>query len=1017
MYLNCKTNLSFRYGTFSTQELVNEASSHGVTALAITNINNTCDLWDFVDFCAKAGIRPIAGTEIRNDNVFQYILLAQNNEGICEINKFLSVHLYEKKPFPPKPAHLENVIIVYPFARYPPEELAAHEYIGIQTTEINKLFSVNVNAHTDKYVIRHPVTFKDPEMYIIHRLLRAVDRNILLSKQLRSDIAEKHEFFSPPSFLLEKFKQYSVIVTNTLQLMSKCTIDVELGSDKTRKVYSSSKGDDKILLEKFALDGLRNRYGIKNKAALERIRKELKIINDQEFNAYFLITCDIIRYARNRQFYFVGRGSGANSIVAYCLGITDVDPLELDLYFERFMNPQRKVPPDFDIDFSWRDRDEIIDYIFKRYGRDHVCLLGSYSTFQNRAILRELGKVFGLPKEEIDALENSSLKEDPIQRKIHYYASKLKDFPNHLSIHAGGMLISDKPIYQYTATEFPPKGFCTSQIDMHIAEKVGLYKLDILSQRGLGHIRETIELVKQNRNEIIDITQVEKFKKDKEIATKIRNADTIGCFYIESPAMRQLLQKLECDNYLTLVAASSIIRPGVAQSGMMKQYIHRYHHPDDFTYLHPKMKELLEETYGVMVYQEDVIKVAHHFAGLDMAEADVLRRAMSGKYRGREEFEKIRRNFFNNCRERGYSDSLSYEVWRQIESFGGYSFSKAHSESFAVESYQSLFLKTYYPLEFMVAVINNFGGFYNRELYFQELKKTGAVIHAPCVNNSSYTTSVSGINVHMGFIHLKDLEEGLATKIIDNRHAEGPYLSLHNLIERLQPAIAQLNILIRSGAFRFTGKNKKELLWEANFLQKKQPKHAGGKQLFVSPPVKFILPALIHNPLDDALDEIELLDFPLCNVFEIVDDDPHKYLPATDLKNHLGLEIKMLGYLVTTKTVHTIKNKLMYFGTFTDVNGDWLDTVHFPDSYQRYPLSGKGFYQMNGKVVEDFGVYALEVTYCKKTGIKDRKAMPNIIVSSARDPLFVPPVLPPAISMKSNPARSKPARPGTQIAH
>src|SRR6195952_2882029 len=222
--------------------------------------------------------------------------------------------------------------------------------------------------------------------------------------------------------------------------------------------------------------------------------------------------------------------------------------------------------------------------------------------------------------------------------------------------------------------------------------------------------------------------------------------------------MRQLLKKLRCDDYITLVAASSIIRPGVSQSGMMKQYIYRFHHPDTFEYLHPKMKELLEETYGVMVYQEDVIKVAHHFAGLDMGEADILRRAMSGKYRSKDEFFAIRAKFFKNCKEYGYADEVTAEVWRQIESFGGYSFSKAHSASFAVESYQSLFLKTYYPMEFMVAVINNFGGFYGTEVYFHELKRTGAAVSPPCVNEGHYYTSISGSEVIVGLIHVQGME-------------------------------------------------------------------------------------------------------------------------------------------------------------------------------------------------------------------------------------------------------------------
>lgn len=570
--------------------------------MAITNINNTCDVWDFVDHCSERGIKPVAGAEIRNGSTFLYLLLARNNEGYFEINKFLSHHRQQALDFPERFPACENVFVVYPFGGFTPAQLNDNEFIGVQITEVNKLFNLNSQLHPSKFVIRHPVTFRNDAMYNAHRLLRAIDKNIVITKQQQEDIAGKHEHFIGPTELLQKFSQYPAIVTATLQLLDSCSIEMEFGSDKTKMQYSASREDDAILLEKLAIDGMRTRYGSKNKVAEERVRKELQIINNQGFNAYFLITSDIIRYARNRQFFYVGRGSGANSIVAYCLNITDVDPLELDLYFERFLNPKRSVPPDFDIDFSWKDRDEIIDYIFKRYGKDHVCLLGSYTTFQSRALKRELGKVFGLPKEEIDELEKGSMKEDRIRRTIEKYSNIIRNFPNHLSIHAGGMMISEKPLYHYTAVELPPKGFSSSQIDMHIAEKIGLYKLDILSQRGLGHIRETIEIVQENRNEKIDITQVEKFKKDKNIAAKIRSADTIGCFYIESPAMRQLLQKLECDDYLTLVAASSIIRPGVAQSGMMKQYIYRYHNPHDFAYLHPKMEELLKETFGVMVY-------------------------------------------------------------------------------------------------------------------------------------------------------------------------------------------------------------------------------------------------------------------------------------------------------------------------------------------------------------------------------------------------------------------------------
>ena len=969
MYLNCKTYFSFRYGTYGTEELVRQAAEYGCSSLALTNINNTCDIWDFVEYCRQQNIRPVAGTEIRNGNQLMYILLAKNNRGFRAINRFLSEHLQVTKDFPPRP-DLSEVYIIYPFGTLPMNELQAHELMGVQPSEINKLYGLSVQVYGHKLVIRQPVTYQNNTYFQVHRLLRAIDKNTLLSKQQPPDMAGPEENFKPPSQLFEAFQLYPGIVTNTLKVLEHCRIDMEFKTDKTKKVFSASGDDDRSLLEKLALDGMKERYGVDDDAAKKRIASELAIIDQLQFNAYFLITWDIIRYAQNRGFFFVGRGSGANSIIAYCLRITDVDPLELDLYFERFLNPKRSSPPDFDLDFSWKDRDEIIDYVFKRYGREHVCLLGSYSTFQHRAVLRELGKVFGLPKEEIDSLGNQSNPEDKIQQQIYYYGNLIKNFPNHLSIHAGGMLISDEPIHQYCATELPPKNFYTSQIDMFVAEKIGLFKLDILSQRGLGHIRDTIDLVQENQGISIDIHDVEQFKKDPEVTDRIKRADTIGCFYIESPGMRQLLQKLGCDDYITLVAASSIIRPGVAQSGMMKQYIYRYHHPEDFEYLHPKMKDLLEETYGVMVYQEDVIKVAHHFAGLDLADADVLRRAMSGKYRGRKQFEDIRRKFFENCHEKGYADTLTAEVWRQIESFGGYSFSKAHSASFAVESYQSLYLKTYFPVEFMVAVINNFGGFYNRELYFHELKRTGAAIERPCVNHSENLTSLQGRRVYMGFIHVQGLEENMISDLIRQRHASGPFLSLADLIGRLRPGIEQLNLLIRIGACRFTGKNKKQLLWEANFLQRKTLQKVGSGLLFHEEPIQFVLPELVQHPLDDAMDEIELLGFSICNPFDLVADDVNDYIPAAELQQRLGQTVRILGYLVTSKAVNTIKNETMHFHTFLDAAGDWLDTIFFPGTSHYFPVNGKGFYAMQGKVVEEFGVFSVEVRESRKIGLR-----------------------------------------------
>jgi DNA polymerase-3 subunit alpha len=971
---------------------VRTAAENGVSTLALTNINATCDAWDFVQYCREQNIRPILGAEVRNGHRLLYVLLAANNNGFRWINEFLSEHLLSKKDFPetteesPFFDNPADGFVIYPLGAKAPEQLLENERIGILPTEVNKLFRIPVASFPGKFVVRQPVTFQNRTYYNLHRLLRAVDRNVLLSQLPDEETAGIYEYFIPAGALLRAFQQYPGVITETLRLADACHIEMEFGKDKNKKVFSASREDDRILLEKLARDGFVKRYGARNKKAAERMTRELRIIDEMGFNAYFLITLDMIRYAQSRGFYHVGRGSGANSLVAYCLQITDVDPIELDLYFERFLNPQRTSPPDFDIDFSYLDRDEVIDYLFKRYGSRHVALLGSYSTFQYKAIVRELAKVFGLPKEEIDQLaekgyyngdarnENFMEKADEgkIQRTILQYGKLLENFPHHLSIHAGGILISEAPITTWCALHMPPKGFPTAQIDMFVAENIGLFKLDVLSQRGLGHIKECMQLVKKNKQIDINIHEVQQFMKDKRVREQIRTVNTIGCFYIESPAMRHLLQKLHCDDYKTLVAASSIIRPGVGRSGMMQQYIQRFHRPDSFEYLHPLLKELLQETYGVMVYQEDVLKVAHYWAGMDMADADLLRRATSTKYRGKKHFIQLKEKFFANCREREYPESTIEEVWRQIESFADFSFCKAHSASFAVESYQSLFLKTYFPMEFAVAVINNFGGFYSRELYFYELIKTGARVHPPCVNNSDHFTNISGEDAYVGFVHVKGLDQTLIDKVLDERSQGGPYLHLADFIERTGITAEPLETLIRVGALRFTGKSKKELLWEGDFVEKKNRALAPAHQaLFKQAPLTLTLPDLPVYELEDIYDEVELLGFPVRDPFTLVDDDPLKYVPAKEFPRHKGKVITVLGYHITHKPVRTIKGETMSFGTFLDVNKDWIDTVHFPQVHAAQPPRS-GFYRITGKVIEEFGVYSIEVVRAEKVGIKSR---------------------------------------------
>jgi DNA-directed DNA polymerase III PolC len=960
---------SLRYGTLSPGDILDTLLLMGYSSAVLADINTTSGCLEFVQFAAEKGIHAVIGVDFRSAGLQRYVMLATSNNGFEQINRLLSAHLTDGEEIPAEAPLLQDVYVIYPTHNLPSRALHENEFVGITRNDLRKRIPVPI-AFRRKAVLFQTFTFKGKQGFNIHRLLRSIDENTLLSKLDVASCAPQDEDFIEQRELIAAFSNYPDLISRGLQLLEACHVDFQFGKSKNKKTFTGSKAQDRRLLEQLSLDGLSYRYGKKNKEAMRRLQHELEVIDKLGFTSYFLITEDLIRYARHRGFFHVGRGSGANSIAAYCLRITDVDPIELDLYFERFINPHRTSPPDFDLDFSWRDRDEVLNYMFQRYGREHTALMATYTTFQRRAVVRELGKVFGLPKGEIDAL--SGLRElppdaDHIAKLVFRYGALIHDFPNHLGIHAGGVLISEEPIFKYTATQLPPKGFPITQFDMYVAEEVGLYKYDILSQRGLGHIRDAVDLVLENKQISVDIHRVSDFKKDPAVKELIRSGRSMGCFYVESPAMRMLLSKLKCEDYITLVAASSIIRPGVARSGMMREYIHRFHHPDSFEYTHPKMKEILHETYGVMVYQEDVIKVSHHFAGLDPADADILRRGMSGKFRSAKAFQLVADKFMDNCREKGYPDEISQEVWRQMESFSGYSFSKAHSASFAVESFQSLFLKAHYPLEFMTAVLNNFGGFYKTQDYVHEARMLGADIQAPCVNRSIHLNSIHNNSIYLGFVLLHQLEHRSSELIVEKRELDGDFLRLADFVSRVPIGLEQLIILIRSGAFRFTGKSKKELLWDAHLLLNKQPAKAERlPALFMAEEPDYKFPKLEDTFLEDAYDQLELLGFPLCSPFELIEPIEEQTLVASQLPDFLGKHVAMLGYVVAVKDARTVKNDRMNFATFVDRDGYFFDSTHFPQVVQRFPFRGRGMYLIRGKVAVEFGYYSLEATSMKK---------------------------------------------------
>ena len=975
MYLNTHTYYSLRYGTIKPEELLEIAKHNNIKTFALTDINSTSACLDFVRLANKYDIHPVLGVDFRNGVQQEFILLAKNNQGFQNINNYLSYFLHQKKDRIPSTApSMDHVFVIYPFSKIDGLKLKNNEFIGVKPAELPMLKFSKFKFEMNRLVIHQTVSFQNKKGFNTHRLLRAISNNTLLSKLPVSEQGHENDMMLSADKLCGIYKDHPKIIENTAQLLNHCSIafDFQSNTPKNQKSYTNNEDLDFKLLKKLAYQGLNYRYKKLGERIFNRLEKELKIIKEKQFVSYFLINWKILKYARSKDYYYVGRGSGANSIVAYLLRITDVDPIELDLYFERFINLYRTNPPDFDIDFSWRDRDDITNFIFKTF--KNTALIAVYNTFKFKASVRELGKVFGLPKEEIDKITRGKLhmgQLDHLSRLVIIYSKFINGFPNYLGIHAGGILISEKPIDFYTATFLPPKGFSTTMFDMVVAEDIGLYKFDILSQRGLGKIKEAVEIVRYNKPDHppIDIHDIKRFKEDKKIKYLLKNAQAIGCFYVESPAMRMLLKKLQVDDYLGLVAASSVIRPGVSKSGMMKTYILRYRNPERRKDAHPILLKIMPETYGVMVYQEDVIKVAHYFGGLSLGEADMLRRGMSGKFRSREAFVKVKEQFFENCKQKGHPYELTAEIWRQIESFAGYAFAKGHSASYAVESYQSLYLKAYHPLEYMVATINNFGGFYRADLYLHEARMHGAIIHPPNINKSNYETRIEANNIYLGFILLHAFEASNAKKIVLERTKNGHYTDFDDFINRVPISIEQTSILIKINAFKFTGRNKRELLWEAYLKINKISLTEHISTLFKTEKITYKIPQLSCSAHEDAFDEIEYLGFPLCHPFELLTDPINHSVFARDLLKYTNKTISIYGYYVTVKTTFTSKGDLMYFGTFLDKNGDYIDTVHFPPVAKKYPLRGRGVYKLTGKVMVEFDCTSIEIHALEKLAI------------------------------------------------
>ncbi len=1016
MHLHVHSYYSFLAGTLSIQHLLEEAQRGNCRAIALTDTNNLTGVTEFYSSAREAGIKPILGAEVR-DGRDRAVLLAKNWDGYEEICRTITSlsHAFpaarisntenddgfksdqgEDRSISERSItlsdllanHSENVFIITKSERLVRKLSQSHSnnlYIEITKADEGRWPQVlKLKEETGSpLVATNDVYFGKPAGRTLHTILRAIATNTTMGTIPVNEAANETQYFCSEDEYRRWFQHYPEALMNREIIAEQCNVEFDFHTSKFTPFNDGDSAAKLELLRALTEEGLHRRYARPSPRHHERVEKEFSIIRELGFVDYFLVAWDIVRYAKHGNIPYVGRGSGANSIVAYCLEITNVDPIELNLFFERFLNPERKSPPDFDIDFSWRNRDEVIDYVLKKYDEQNTAMICTLSTFNPRGAIREVGKALGYSEAEIKQVTSllpsyGSVRDlsDP-SSPFHRYggmfvrspygkdwmkiAMRILDFPNHYGIHAGGVILAPHPITRYTPTQVAPKGVRITQQDMFAMEDWRLEKLDILSTRGLGTFEDTMKAVELRTGTMPPILDYRFACEDVKTKEIVRMGRTIGCFYIESPAMIQLLKKLRADSFEMLTAASSIIRPGVSQSGMMQAFIERFHDPRKIKPPHPMMAELLESTFGVMVYQEDVIKVAHFIGKLSLGEADLLRRAMSGKMRSHEAMRKLKGAFFNGCRSQGISDQVTAEIWRQMESFAGYSFCKAHSASYAVLSFQEAYLKAHYPALFLCSVLNNQGGYYRAEVYVQEAKRLGIMVLLPDVNTSEYLNICpTDTTIQLGFLHVKNLSERSVNSILYSRNDEGTFTDCEDFFRRSRVTLEDAITLVRCGACDSLGEDRPAMIVQAKLHFRNQKQRRLESEL----PLKFerfsdsLSTLRSYSAVEVAQIELESFSF---TVSSHVLDAFHSQLAGTvranELSAHIGKHVTVGGWMIAAKLSRTRKGERMMFMNLDDSTG-MIDVVLFPKCYQAhaYMLRSAGPFKVRGKVVREFDV-------------------------------------------------------------
>jgi error-prone DNA polymerase len=1026
--LTVRSHFSLMWGVTSVQDLCKAARKMGYPRIALTDTDNLYGLWPFLAACSREGIKPIIGAEITDPKTDERaVCLVENEDGyrnLCRLltcrhmgenyltgsetsvshhDPFLTQKKVNKKSTfrPSKPSSLsvrfclKNAIPrfskgIIVLTRNPEllqywHEAGVNVFAAMPRHPIHSEHPLRTTAkHLDISLVATPGSFfLHSENHLVHRYLRAIDKNTSFSRLSPAEVAPKNAWFGSPHEYEKRFSICPEAVYQTI-VLSERLVFTKPDFGLVMPPWENENGKTAIrILKELTYEGAMIRYGPElSEPVVERIEHELKIISQMNFSAYFLIVNDIVKKSPRT----CGRGSGAASIVAYCLGITNVCPVKHDLYFERFLNPGRIDPPDIDVDFAWDERDQILKSVLEHY-QDHSAMVCTHITFKPRLAIREVAKVFGLTEAEISKVSKrlpwfwsgsdtekgllEQLKKLPRLKDLDFLepwpeiiriAQQIIGTPRYLSVHPGGVVITPQPIHEYVPVEKSAKGVLVLQWEKDAVEDSGLVKIDLLGNRSLGVIRDAINNIRKTGFQF----QENGWEPENDFDTRktIAEGRTMGCFYIESPSMRLLQQKTGAGDFKHLVIHSSIIRP--AANDFIREYIRRLH-GGFWEPIHPFLEDILTDTFGIMVFQEDVSKVAVSLAGFSHSNADGFRKVMAKKDR-EHQLKDYYNLFAKGARAHGVTEDQIAAVWNMMMSFSGYSFCKPHSASYAQVSFQAAYLKVHFPAAFMAAVISNMGGFYSTFAYVSESRRLGLEVLPPDVNMSEIRWTGHGNSIRVGLLSVKTLTAKTRDRIISERK-KAEFTNLKDFLDRVCPDESEARALIHSGALDCLRKNQSRsaILWELASCQNSNHRKMSTYSLFSDHDAGGIAWPIFppENEQAKLRREFAVLGF-LCdrhpmtmyeNILKNID-----LVKAREISLFVNKQMSFAGWLVTGKTVYTKHGEPMEFLTFEDETG-LVEATFFPEAYKRFChlLDCNRPYILTGTVDQDWGAVTLTV--------------------------------------------------------